>query len=136
MVQRDVAAAKVGRASARLDEAAALFADAPPSDLRSQDLASFYLFLAIQECIDLAVHWVADKNWGPPEDAAGSFEILVRRGALDDDLGEHMIQAVGLRNRIAHGYATLDHERLRRELDRGAEALRQFLARVALEAGL
>jgi uncharacterized protein YutE (UPF0331/DUF86 family) len=136
VVQRDVAAGKVARASARLDEAAALFADAPTSDLRSQDLASFYLFLAIQECIDLAAHWVADKNWGPPEDAAGSFEILVRRGALDDDLGEQMIQAVGLRNRIAHGYATLDHERLRRELDRGAEALRQFLACVASEAGL
>lgn len=136
MVRPDVAAGKVARAFARLDEAAALFAEAPPGDLRSQDLASFYLFLAIQECIDLAVHWVADANWGPPEDAASSFEILVRRGALDDDLGEQMIQAVGLRNRIAHGYATLDHERLRRELDRGAEALRAFLARVSSQAGL
>ncbi len=136
MVRADVVATKVARARARLDEAASLFAGAAPGDLRSQDLASFYLFLAIQECIDLAAHWISDEDWGPPEDAAGSFEILVHRGALDDDLGEQMIQAVGLRNRIAHGYATLDHERLRRELDRGAAALREFLARVSSEAGL
>jgi uncharacterized protein YutE (UPF0331/DUF86 family) len=134
MVRPDVVTGKVGRARERLSEAVALFTDPAATDSRTRDLASFYLFLAIQECIDLAAHWVADEGWGPPSDTAESFEILVRRGALDDDLGDQMVAAVGLRNRIAHGYASLDHERLHRELERGAAALRNFLEAVSREA--
>jgi uncharacterized protein YutE (UPF0331/DUF86 family) len=68
----DVAGTRIKRATAWLNDAAARFDRPPDAFLGSaadRDLALFYLFLAIQECLDLAVHWVADAGWGPPEDA-------------------------------------------------------------------
>jgi len=106
------------------------------ADEDRQDVASFHLFLAIQECIDLAVHWVADEGWGAPDDAASAFLLLAARRAIDRDLAEGLRGAAGLRNLIAHGYATVDHARLHAEYREGIATLRRFLAAVAIEAGL
>lgn len=75
MVRRDVAVNRIGRASTWLADADRLFAmDAEQfrAATKDRDLAIFYLFLALQECIDLAAHWVADAGWGVPDDAGSS----------------------------------------------------------------
>jgi uncharacterized protein YutE (UPF0331/DUF86 family) len=103
---------------------------------KDRDLAMFYVFLAIQECIDLSAHWVADAGWGAPEDAGSTFDVLADRGAIDRQLAGSLRLAAGLRNRIAHGYAMLDYRRVQVESQAGIPVLRQFLTAVALEAGL
>ena len=139
MVRRDVAAARVARATTWLTDAARLF-DQPPdsfvSSIPDRDLALFYLFLGIQECIDLAAHWVADSGWGPPDDAGSTFDVLAERGEIDPALAVALHQAAGLRNRIAHGYAMLDYRRVQAEANAGLPALRTFLTVVARAAGL
>ncbi len=139
MVKPDVVGKKLSRATDRLDRAEEKLSR-PPAEFLSndddQDLASFHLFLAIQECIDLAAHWVADAGWGSPDEAGAAFNVLRDRGAIDSDLATKLRQAVGLRNRIAHGYSTVDHERIQSEYKEGVEALRSFLVLVAEEAGL
>lgn len=139
MANPDVITRKVTRASAWLDDAEAL-ASKPAeeflADVKSRDLASFYIFLTVQECIDLAAHWVADAGWGSPDDAASLFDILADRDVIDHDLATSLRGAVGLRNRIAHGYASVDHARMQIEFREGASALRRFLARAVSEAGL
>lgn len=70
MVRRDVAGRKIGQAEARLTDVKKRFARPRKeflADAEGRDLATFYLFLAIQDCIDLAAHWVADSGWGPPD---------------------------------------------------------------------
>lgn len=134
MVRPDVAEQKVSRAASRLDQAEALLArprDAFVADLQGRDLASFYLLVAIQEVIDLAAHWVADAGWPAPPDAAATFDLLAEHGALGHEQAAGLRAAVGLRNRIAHGYATLDDGRLYDELQQGVTTLRHFLAAVA-----
>lgn len=139
MVRPDVAGRKIARAGARLDDAEALLARPDEewrADEKARDLASFYLFLAIQECIDLAAHWLADAGWPPPDDAGSTFDVLAERGAIDRDLAERLRRATGLRNRIGHDYAGLDHDRLRAESRAGLPALRDFLTLVAGAAGI
>lgn len=139
MVKPDVVSKKVTRASAWLDDAETLVSLLPEeflSDVKSRDLATFYLFLAIQECIDLAAHWVADAGWGSPEDAASTFDLLADHDVIDHELATQLRGAVGLRNRIAHGYASVDHARVQSEFREGAEALRRFLALLISETGL
>ena len=139
MVRRDVAGVRVARAASWLDDAARSFSMPEAEFLQSvkdRDLAVFYLFLAIQECLDLAAHWVADAGWGAPDDAASTFDTLVARAAMPSGLADSLRQAVGLRNRIAHGYALLDYARVRREALAGIPALRAFLSSVAAAAGL
>lgn len=139
MVKVDVVAKKLARAKAWLDDSEEVFI-LPPEDFlvrdRERDLALFYLFLAIQECIDLAAHWVSDAGWDVPDDAASTFDLLAANGALEDDLAAALRGAVGLRNRIAHGYASIDAARVQNEFRPGAEALRRFLVLAGAEAGL
>jgi uncharacterized protein YutE (UPF0331/DUF86 family) len=139
MVRRDVAGARVARATVWLADAARLFNQDPEAFVaatKDRDLAMFYLFLAIQECIDLAAHWVADAGWAPPDDAGSTFEVLADRGAIDRSVADTLRLASGLRNRIAHGYAMLDYRRVQEEAQAGIPGLRVFLEVVARHAGL
>jgi uncharacterized protein YutE (UPF0331/DUF86 family) len=139
MVRNDVATKKIARAIAWLNDAEKYLTQ-PKEDflqnIEKRDLATFYLFLCIQESIDLAAHWVADSGWSPPDDAASTFDVLADRGVISRDIADGMRKATGLRNRIAHGYALLDHERLYRESIQGLEVLKKFLEKtsIALEA--
>lgn len=66
------------------------------------------LYLALQECSDLALHLVADLGLGVPGEARAAFDALARGGVLDAELARRLGAAVGLRNRIAHEYGDLD----------------------------
>lgn len=139
MVRRDVVAAKVGRTRVWLNDASVSLLgpeDTYLADPRGRDLALFYLFLAIQECIDLAAHWVADAGWGEPDEAASAFDVLAERGVIDPGTATTLRAAAGLRNRIAHGYAMLDYARVHREAQEGIPALRTFLAAITKAAGV
>lgn len=129
----------MARAQAWLDDAEHLLrrpVDDLLADTKGRDLALFYLFLAIQECVDLAAHWVADEGWTPPDDAASTFDVLADRGAVARDTANALRAATGLRNRIAHGYAMLDYRRVHAESRDGIPALRAFLEAIARAAGL
>jgi uncharacterized protein YutE (UPF0331/DUF86 family) len=139
MVRPEVAGQKIARASARLEQAEAILSrprEEFASDPQARDLASFHLLLAIQEVIDLAAHWVADAGWPAPADASSAFEVLADHGVIERGLAEGLRGAAGLRNRIAHGYAGLDHGRLHDESRAGVATLRRFLVRVAEAGGL
>lgn len=139
MVRRDVVAAKVGRARAWLNDAASRLRnplEAFLADPQTRDLSLFYLFLAIQECIDLAAHWVADEGWGQPDDAGSAFDMLADRNVIDRETATALRAAVGLRNRIAQGSALLDYERVHREAAAGMSPLRRFLVAIAAAAGI
>ncbi|MPZ16926.1 MAG: DUF86 domain-containing protein [Luteitalea sp.] len=139
MVGREVVVTKAARARAWLNEAAATLLaplDRFQSDPKARDLSLFYLFLSIQECIDLAAHWVADEGWAEPDDAGSAFDVLADRSVIDRDTATALRAAAGLRNRIAHGYALLDYERVHREAQGGVPALRKFLVSITEAAGV
>jgi uncharacterized protein YutE (UPF0331/DUF86 family) len=139
MVKLEFVARKIATANSRLEQVDELLEPklgAFVADLRGRDLTAFYLQLAIQDCIDLASHWVAEAGWPPPEDAGSAFDTLADRDVISRDLATFLRDAVSLRNRIAHGYATVDHERLYKEARDGTPRLKQFLAKIADAAGL
>ena len=139
MVNPDVVARKVASASARLADADDILShgqDTFLTNIQSRDLATFYIFLAIQDSIDLASHWVSDAGWPPPSEAAEAFDCLADHDIIDRELATAMRAATGLRNRIAHGYASVDHARLHDEYRDGSGAIKRFLSLAAKAAGL
>jgi uncharacterized protein YutE (UPF0331/DUF86 family) len=79
---------------------------------------------------------VADEGWGGPDDAGSAFDLLADRGVIDRETATALRAAAGLRNRIAHGYALLDYERVHREAGAGFAPLRRFLAAIAAAAAI
>lgn len=139
MVNPDIVSRKLAKAEHWLSDAEVRLSE--PRELflsraETRDLATFYLFLAMQETIDLAAHWVADAGWDSPEDAGGTFDVLASRDAIPQLLADQLRAMAGLRNRIAHGYATVQHDRLYEEAREGIPAIRKFLVAVAQAAGV
>jgi uncharacterized protein YutE (UPF0331/DUF86 family) len=84
-------------------------------------LAERYLHLALEACLDLTNHWIADQQLGAPDTNRDSFTVLERSGELDADLAERMRGWASLRNILVHEYLAIDHalvyRAIREELD-------------------
>ena len=98
------------------------------TDVDLQDGVAFGLFVAIQEAVDTALHVVADEGWGVAGSYAEAFDLLARHGVITPGHAAELAQTVGLRNRIAHGYANVDVERLYAETPAGLDALERYAA--------
>jgi len=110
-----------------------------PEALRANDVLldalALSVLIAVQEAIDIAFHIATDEGWGVPASYAEGFDVLAKHGVFDAGLARAMTAATGLRNRIAHAYATVDVERLWRELPEGLDAMDAFAVAVATFVG-
>jgi uncharacterized protein YutE (UPF0331/DUF86 family) len=96
-----------------------------------QDGIALSLLVAVQEAVDIALHVAAEAGWGIPSSYREAFELLARHGVIEQSLAASMANAAALRNRIAHGYATLDVDRLWHELPAGIATLESFASAIA-----
>lgn len=101
------------------------------ADTERQDALGMALLVAVQEAIDIAFHIVTDERWGTPRSYAEGFELLAKGGVIGPELAAAMTRASGLRNRLAHGYASVDLPRLWAELPAGLDALDEYARAVA-----
>jgi uncharacterized protein YutE (UPF0331/DUF86 family) len=76
------------------------------ADRDALDLVAFNLLLAVQSCLDLASHLIADEGWAPVSTARGALERLEEHGVLSGATTLALRDAVGLRNVVAHGYSS------------------------------
>lgn len=89
------------------------------------------LIVAIQEATGIAFHIVADEGWGVPSSYADSYVILSERGVIDAALAGDLSRLVAMRNRLAHGYATVDIDRIWAEVPAGPDALKSYTKAIA-----
>jgi uncharacterized protein YutE (UPF0331/DUF86 family) len=101
------------------------------TDLVLRDALSLALLVAIQTAVDIAYHLAADEGWGVPGSHAAAFELLADHGVVDTELAGALTGIARVRNRIAHGYASVDHRRMWAELPSGLDALDAFARHVA-----
>jgi uncharacterized protein YutE (UPF0331/DUF86 family) len=106
-------------------------ADVLSQDLVLRDALALAFMVALQEAIDIAYHVVADEGWGIPDSHRAAFDLLASHEVLPAHLAGELSAAAAMRNRIAHGYASVDHQRLWQELPDALRALDAFAAAVA-----
>jgi uncharacterized protein YutE (UPF0331/DUF86 family) len=92
---------RIARVRARVPSQASTFA----ADRDALDLVAFNLMLAVQSCLDIASHLIADEKWPPAATLGEAFERLCEQGVLDRTTAEALRRATGLRNVVAHGYS-------------------------------
>lgn len=73
------------------------------------DLAERYLHLAMEACIDLANHWIAERALRTPESNRDTFSVLEESGEIDAALAERLRGWAGFRNVLVYQYASIDH---------------------------
>jgi uncharacterized protein YutE (UPF0331/DUF86 family) len=130
--------ALVARKLAILEEHLRRLRERRPADLAAfkadpllQDAVALGVLVVVQEAVDIAFHIASDEGWGLATSYRDAFVVLEQHGLFDAELTQSLAGAAQLRNRIAHGYSSVDVERLWGELPSGIVAFSAFAARVA-----
>jgi uncharacterized protein YutE (UPF0331/DUF86 family) len=111
---------------AELEEIRAGGHDAYMAEFRSRLAADHAIQLAIQICIDVGAHLIAELGLEAPSDYRGVFESL-REAGLDPQLADRLATAAGMRNILVHDYLEVDDDAVWEALGR-LDDLRQFAA--------
>ena len=139
MVDYDLILAKAGsirKHLKRLSEKGDVNIETFLSDVDRQEVISFNLHLAIENCTDLAAHIISEEGLGVPGSASEMFYLLEDNGYLSLQLTEKMIKAVGLRNLIVHEYAKIDLERLFDIVGKDIRDLNDFIVSIFNKLGI
>lgn len=131
MVDRDLVRRKLAELAeyvTQVSEYQALTVERYRADWKTQRIVERTLQMAIEACLDVASHVVADRGLHAPATYAETFEILVRAGLMSPGLGEAMVKMTGFRNVIVHEYTGIDAEIVVRVLRDRLEDFRGFEA--------
>lgn len=96
-------------------------------DFDCQDIVSFNLQLAIQNCIDIAAHIISEEGVGVPGSLTEMFYLLEENGYLSERLTEKMVRAVGFRNLLVHEYGKIDLKQVYEIANEHIEDLNKYL---------
>jgi uncharacterized protein YutE (UPF0331/DUF86 family)/predicted nucleotidyltransferase len=100
------------------------------SDVREERFVEHTLQIAVQAALDVASHIVSDERWGEPQTSQELFQILLVHGIIDEPLSRALRAAVGFRNVLVHGYASVDKRIVRDVLENHLTELLAFVALV------
>jgi uncharacterized protein YutE (UPF0331/DUF86 family) len=106
------ALADIRDAVARIREVLPTDADAFARDRTAREVVTLNLFVALQHCLSVTTHWLADARLDVPAASREAFLALGDRKVLPPDLARRLAAASGLRNLIAHRYGVLDWHRI------------------------
>jgi uncharacterized protein YutE (UPF0331/DUF86 family) len=101
------------------------------SDRDAQHMVLHALYIAAQAAIDIALHSAADSEQQTSTTYQQAFARLASSGRLDAQLAERLKGWAGLRNVLAHQYATIDYGRIAATLKNELPDLEQFAAAAA-----
>ena len=77
-------------------------------DLDLQDIVTLNLSRAVQLCVDLGAHLIANLDVPPPDTMGQTFDALAQVGVIPDPLAQQLKKAVGFRNIAVHHYEEID----------------------------
>lgn len=81
---------------------------ATDSDL--QDIVSLNLSRAVQICVDIGAHLIAEMDVPAPDTMGETFDLLAQQGVVTHALATRLKKAVGFRNIAVHNYERINWE--------------------------
>ena len=137
MVKREIISVRLGRLQEYLKILKGL-RGYPQSRFSGDPLirgsAERYLHLAIECCLDMGNHVIADQGLRKPEDYKDIFIILGEAKVIPSKFAAELVPMVGFRNRLVHDYLRLDTGEIYRilrthlpDFQRFAKAFQRFI---------
>jgi uncharacterized protein YutE (UPF0331/DUF86 family) len=112
LVDREKVTDRLKRLAELLDELSELEEDGYDSyraSFRSRLATAHAVQLAVQVCLDIGAHLIAEEGLKMPDDYRGVFTNL-KAGGLDPELADRLSAAAGMRNVLVHDYLKVDDE--------------------------
>ena len=137
MVDKTLLAAKIAAvrdAVTRIRDVLPPDHEALAADRTTREIVVLNMFVALQECVALATHWLADAGLDVPPSYGDVFRRLGERGVISGDLAQRLAAASGFRNLVAHQYGALDWARVHAIATDRLDDLLGFCEEVAAQA--
>jgi len=87
----------------------------------------WYLYVAVQGSIDLALKVISLLNLRTPESYSDAFEILEEEDILPRSLVEKLVTMVRFRHVIAHAYAKIDLRKIYKILHENLNDIEEYI---------
>ena len=129
MVDRDLILRKLADLDqylAQVSEYRGITIDEYRRDWKVQRIVERTLQMAIEVCVDVATHVIADRGLRVPATYAEAFDVLGEGGLLDPGLRAEMVRMAGFRNVLVHEYTRVDPEIVIRILEGHLDDLARF----------
>lgn len=129
MVDRELILRKIAALEEYLDqlgEFRSLSVEAYRTDWKTQRIVDRTLHMAIETCLDVGDHLIADRRLRAPSTQAETFEILRDAGLLPASLAESLVRMARFRNLLVHEYATLEPAKVVAILHDSLDDLRSY----------
>lgn len=97
-----------------------------------QDSIILNIQRACEACIDIAMHIVAEKGLGIPQNSRDAFDFLRDTGIIDNETSVKMKAMVGFRNIAVHDYKSININIVRQIIEKNIDDLSKF-AKLILE---
>lgn len=91
-----------------------------------QDIIARRLQVAVEICIDIAMHLASGLNLPAKDTAVDVFELLGKEKVISEDLTDRMAEATRFRNLLVHGYAKIKYRKIFRNYQDDLQDLRGF----------
>ncbi|KPU26666.1 hypothetical protein TR13x_08780 [Caloranaerobacter sp. TR13] len=91
-----------------------------------QDSIILNIQRAAEACIDLAMHVVAEKSLGIPQNSRDGFELLYKNSIISEELNRKLKAMVGFRNIAVHDYQNIDLDIVKRIIELHLDDMKQF----------
>jgi uncharacterized protein YutE (UPF0331/DUF86 family) len=73
-----------------------------------QDIVTLNLSRAVQLCVNLGAHVIADLDVSPPDSMDQTIDVLAHADVIPELLAQQLKKAVGFRNIAVHHYEEID----------------------------
>ena len=99
-------------------------------DYTKQDSIILNLQRACEASIDLAMHIVAYKRLGLPQNSQDSFELLCQGGIISDDTAARLKRMTGFRNIAVHDYQLIQLKIVVKIIENHLHDFEQFIREI------
>lgn len=133
MVDRDLLLRKLADLEvylSQLSEYRGLSVEEYRGDWKTQRIVERTLQIAIEACVDIASHVIADRALRVPATYAETFEVLGDARLLEPELRDAMVRMAKCRNVIVHEYTRVDPAIVVRILNHHLDDLARFRSAV------
>lgn len=105
------------------------------ADLDLQDVIVLNISRAVQLCVDIAAHLLAQSPLPVPSTMGETFQALSRMGVIDEELAIRLRKSVGFRNLAVHNYHDLNWDIVFAVASKNLADFKSFATRVTHHIG-